>query len=37
MPITAGVVAVVHRGLQPQELLERFMTRATKREVENGG
>jgi glycerol-3-phosphate dehydrogenase (NAD(P)+) len=37
MPITAGVVAVVHRGLEPKELLERFMTRATKREVENGG
>lgn len=37
MPITSGVVAVVHRGLQPKELLERFMTRATKREVELGG
>lgn len=37
MPITSGVVAVVHRGLQPKELLERFMTRATKREVDLGG
>lgn len=37
MPITSGVVAVVHRGLQPKELLERFMTRATKRETELGG
>jgi glycerol-3-phosphate dehydrogenase (NAD(P)+) len=37
MPITSGVVAVVHRGLEPKELLERFMTRATKRESEVGG
>lgn len=32
LPITAGVVAVVHRGLSPAELLHRFMQRATKPE-----
>jgi len=32
MPITAGVVAVVHRNLQPAELVRRFMARDTKAE-----
>lgn len=37
LPITAGVVAVVHRGLEPQKLVQRFMQRATKAEhaIEN--
>ena len=32
LPITGGVVAVVHRGLEPQKLVQRFMQRATKAE-----
>ena len=33
LPITAGVVAVVHRGLEPKRLVQRFMQRATKAET----
>lgn len=33
LPITAGVVAVVHRGLEPKRLVQRFMQRATKPEA----
>jgi len=35
LPVTSGVVAVVHRGLQPRELVERFMQRSTKPETAN--
>ncbi len=34
LPITAGVVGVVHRNLDPQELIRRFMSRAIKAEYE---
>lgn len=33
LPITAGVVGVVHRNLQPEELVRRFMARETKPET----
>ncbi|MEN9711562.1 MAG: glycerol-3-phosphate dehydrogenase [Actinomycetota bacterium] len=33
LPITAGVVGVVHRNLQPEELVRRFMARETKPEA----
>ena len=33
LPITAGVVGVVHRNLQPRELVRRFMARETKPET----
>ena len=33
LPITAGVVAVVHRGLSPKDLVERFMAREKKPET----
>lgn len=35
LPITAGVVGVVHRNLQPEELVRRFMARETKPEVDS--
>lgn len=34
LPITAGVVGVVHKHLDPQELIRRFMSRAIKAEYE---
>lgn len=37
LPITAGVVGVVHRNLDPQELITRFMSRAIKAEYEDEG
>jgi glycerol-3-phosphate dehydrogenase (NAD(P)+) len=33
LPVTSGVVAVVHRNLQPSELMRRFMARETKPET----
>lgn len=37
LPITAGVVGVVHKNLDPQELIRRFMSRAIKAEYEDEG
>jgi glycerol-3-phosphate dehydrogenase (NAD(P)+) len=33
LPVTAGVVAVVHRNMSPEELVRRFMARETKSET----
>lgn len=37
LPITAGVVAVVHRKLDPRDLIRKFMARATKAEYDQEG
>lgn len=37
LPITAGVVGVVHRNLDPKELITRFMARAIKAEYDDEG
>jgi len=35
LPITAGVVGVVHHGMLPEDLVKRFMARETKHETES--